>query len=286
MRTQSLVPAGAVVVVLLGLAWRCNVRRQAREATPAGNVPAARSHFIPGMPEVPMQPSGAAPAVVGHAGPTHATGPSFGPMTLYDAVKDWPPSHVVARDAIQNFAQALGLHDAIAMDPESGDEEIVARAVGMGVPEEFVREALPGVFWVTDSLEAHVRRSLINPELRQVHDVVVALGVPVTLGGDLLIDAFRLCSFKSVFGDFMASQANDAVPEGQPILPADIAEMQRCLEVRDHACATVGDFFVRRFHQRHGLPLDMAAAVVEALRDIEVHGASPPTMAVPRVRRP
>lgn len=210
---------------------------------------------------------------------------SFGPMRLYEAVATWPASHGVAKVAIENFAQALGLHDAIRMDPGASDEEILARGLELGVHEEFLRDSIPDLFWVEDSFQAHLERSLLHPELRQVHDVMVASGVWMDLQDDRLLDGFRLCAFNTVFGGFMAEQARDTVMEGRPVLPVHHEEIQRCLDVRDRALETVAAFFRERFVRRHGLSPEMASRLVENLSRVEVHRASPPSMAVPRIRK-
>jgi len=210
---------------------------------------------------------------------------SFGPMSLYDAVATWPARYGVAKLAIENFAQALALHDAVRVDPGASDEEILVRGLELGVDERFLRDSIPSLFWVEDSFQAHLEGSLLNPELRQVHDVMIASGVLMDLREDLLLDGFRLCSFNTVFGGFMAEQARDTVMEGAPVSPVHLEEIQRCLDVRDRALETVATFFRERFVQRHGLSPDLASRLVENLAGVEVHTASPPTMAVPRIRK-
>jgi hypothetical protein len=208
-----------------------------------------------------------------------------GPMSLHEAVADWPPSLREGKTQLENFAQAIGLHDAILVNPYGSDEEIIENAKGLGVPEEFVRENLESVFSVNDSLGAHLQRALVNPELRQVHDLLVSQQVQVNFNDDLLVDAFRFCSFNTSFGELMESQADSLVPEGQQPFPCDLEEIQRCLTVRAKALETIANFFMQRFQVRHGLPPEMASAVVEALAGMEVRTAPPPTMAVPRVKR-
>lgn len=212
--------------------------------------------------------------------------PPHGPMLLHEAVAAWPPSHAEATAAIQEFAQAIGLSDAILVDPSASDDVILDHARDLGVPESFATSHLPDVFTVHDSLAAHLERALWNPELGHLRDVLAAIGVPVQLGTDLLVDAFRLGAFHASFGDFMLQLAHTTVPEGRTPLACDIEEIQRCLRVREEALRVVDAFFVDRFVGRHGLSRELAEQVVQAVGGLQVRTAAPPVMGVPRVRKP
>lgn len=209
---------------------------------------------------------------------------NVGPMSLYQTVAEWPSSMGEGKSIIGNFALALGLHDAILVNPSGSDEEIVSNARNLGVPEEFVRQNLAAIFEVED-FGQHLQRALLNPELRQVHDVLVTEQVQVNFDGDLLVDAFRLSAFRTFFGDFMDDSVRTMVEGAGELQAAHFQEIQRCNDVKAKAFETVTDFFRQRFEVRHGLPPEIASRVVAALSNVEVRTAPPPTMAVPRIRR-
>ena len=222
-------------------------------------------------------------SLTGPKAPEHAP---VSPMRLFESVAHWPNTHAEAKAAIQQFAQAIGLSDAILMNPFAEDSEILENAKSLGIPEAFVVGNLPYVFTIEDSLTAHLNRALLNPELDTLRNVLVSMDVPVSMETDLLVDAFRLGAFHASFGDFMLLLANTTVPDGRVPRDGELDEIRRCLTVREQALETVREYFVERFQIRHGLPPQMASDVVQAVSELQVRTASPPCMGVPRIRSP
>ena len=215
-----------------------------------------------------------------------ATSTYGGPMTLYRAVEDWPPEMGEGQSFIKSFALAVALHDAVFVNPEGSDEDIVQNAESLGVPEDFVRENLRSMYEAQD-FSQHLSWALLNPELQQVHDVLVAQQVQVDFQSDLLIDAFRVSSFHTSLVDSM-DELEKILVEGArgELSEAHLEEIQRRKTVKAKSLETVNDFYRQRFEARHRLSPEIASRVVEALSNVEVRTAPPPAFAVPRIRRP
>lgn len=187
----------------------------------------------------------------------------------------------------QQLEGIMTVSDVIHDNPGLDDEALVQVAMQRtSLPKEALMSILAEYPTSTaGSLDAHYRRALANPELKAVADAFTQAGVPSDLGSTLLADAFRLCSLRTQFGEFLSSTWEDLrkVPDGVDQASELLDEAARIADERSDALVAIEATFKERFIARHGMEPATVQALLGALWPLRVTTATAEELHPPRL---
>lgn len=211
------------------------------------------------------------PGIAGPSLPTMQAQPVGGPLTQI---------------MFQQLDGIMTVSDVIHDNPGLDDEALVQVAMQRtSLPKEALMSILAEYPTSTvGSLDAHYRRALANPELKAVADAFTRAGVSNDPGSTLLADAFRLCSLRTQFGEFLSSTWEDLrkVPDGVDQASELLDEAARIADERSDALVAIEATFKERFISRHGMEPATVQALLGALWPLRVTTATAEELHPPR----
>ena len=274
--------ATVVVVLALVVGMRARTNSGTRASTAAAKAPSTQA-LAAQVPAPSSQPSGPMAKVV--AQPTPSTRPRIAGPGLPSRAPQ-PRGGPMTQIMFQQLEGLMTVSDVIHDNPGLDDEALVQVAMQRtSLPKEALMSILAEYpTSTTGSLDAHYRRALANPELKAVADAFTRAGVPRDPGSTLLADAFRLCSLRTQFGEFLSSTWEDLrkVPDGVDQAPELLDEAARIADERSDALVAIEATFKERFIARHGMEPATVQALLGALWPLRVTTATAEELHPPR----
>lgn len=197
---------------------------------------------------------------------------------------------VTSQVLLPQLSGIMALGDVIQDHPGLDDESIIRLAMEQsGLPRETIEILLAGYPKVSaTSLAEHYRNVLAKPELKAVASAMQAAGIRDGLNVNLLSEGLRLCSLRTLHGDFLTSLAEDfrRSPDGVDPIPEMLEEASRLDGERAESLGAIETFFRDRFIRRHGIKPTAVTGLLDALRGVRVASAMAEELHPPRVIRP
>lgn len=281
MKTFWIASTVVVLALLIGLKARSNGGKPTMAAStrgPEGGIPHAPTAALSPaasrlLAKVAPQPTlSPGPRIAGPGMPAHEASPGGGPMT-----------HIM----FQQLEGIMTMSDVIHDNPGLDDEALLEIAgERTGLSKEILRSILDEYpKSETGSLAEHYRRAMANPELKAVADAFDRAGIPRDPGSTLLADGFRLCSLRTLYGDFLSSMWEDLrkTPEGVEPAPELLDEAARVADERSDALVAIESTFKDRFISRHGIEPAAVQALLGALWPLKVTTATAEELHPPRI---
>lgn len=275
----------ATVVVALVMLVVLKARSIGRKPTSTAAIEASGTNTAAATPSSP-QATQASRLIAKAAAPARLSPQPGGVGSSLPSLQAQPRGGPMMQIMFQQLEGLMTVSDVIHDNPGLDDEALVQVAMQRtSLPKEALMSILAEYpTSTTGSLDAHYRRALANPELKAVADAFTRAGVPRDPGSTLLADAFRLCSLRTQFGEFLSSTWEDLrkVPEGVDQAPELLDEAARVADERSDALVAIEATFKERFIARHGMEPATAQALLGALWPLRVTTATAEELHPPR----